>query len=166
MKKWPWSISNLKDLKETFHCIAKSQTLLWYGEWLHLLQYRGKSKTGWDYPCLSYQTSSLEQWSLQTGVMTIHPLCNRIAVHALVLSCLKLFMSFSRFEWHPWQDDLHFLFNCGIENAQKLMLFTYLFQLTCHGDVRHKKIKMDQKGWGRRQHSMPNRWHSRDRICH
>ena len=38
-----------------------------------------------------------------------------------------------------------------------LMLFTFLFQFTGHGDVRHKKIKMDKQGWGRRQPSTPNR---------
>ena len=47
------------------------------------------------------------------------------------------------------------MFNCDIENAQKLMLFTFLFQVNCHGDFRHKKIKMDKTGWGRRQPSTP-----------
>ena len=48
----------------------------------------------------------------------------------------------------------------------RLMLFTFLFQFTGHGDVRHKKIKMDKKGWGRRQPSMPNRRHTWDSIGH
>ena len=41
-------------------------------------------------------------------------------------------------------------------------LFTFLFQFTGHGNVRHKKIKMDKQGWGRRQPSTPNRRHSWD----
>ena len=44
----------------------------------------------------------------------------------------------------------------------RLMLFTFLFQFTGHGNVRHKQIKMDKKGWGRRQPSTPNRQHSWD----
>ena len=47
--------------------------------------------------------------------MTIHPLCDTVADHALVLSCLMPFESF-RLRLENPDKTYYFMFNCGITN--------------------------------------------------
>ena len=78
--------------------------------------------------------------------MTIHPLCDTVVDHALVLSCLMPFESF-RLRLENPDKTYYFMFNCGIVNpieTYAVYIFVsdrlkYPLKLSCHRDVWTKK---------------------------